>query len=84
MTQQSSERAKDCGRNMKRDRLNSSLVISALQATGRILDAILNLRGEADGHDLMCVSHVSGQWYALNKHLLAIKRKRTQRKKPLD
>lgn len=22
-------------------------------------------RGEAGGHDLMCVSHVSGQWYAL-------------------
>lgn len=32
----------------------------------------------------MCVSHVSGQWYALNKYLLAIKRKRTQGQKPLD
>lgn len=40
-------------------------------------------RGEAGGHDLMCVSHVSGQLYALNRYLLAIKRKKTQGKKPL-
>lgn len=47
MAQQPQERAKDSGRDLQRGRLILGLVTPPLQATGRTLDAILNLRGEA-------------------------------------
>lgn len=83
VAQQLQERPKDCGKEMKIGRLFSGLVTPALQATGRTLDALLNLRGEAYGDDLMCVSYVSGQWYALNKYLLAIKKELKKNNQPL-